>query len=201
MEPEAAPGSGTGGSGGYASPAKAWFGTASPSDVPRPTPWTSNQHAAPTTREPRQVGAPRPQVVGVPGVEDQPNPDAEETDVFLVRGSERRARTKRVPDAPEAAATAPPEPVPAPPVAAASTEAEPSPSSWARAPGEEAPPAVASVSGDLPVPEPSVTGFLDGAHTPVPGGYEARIGAIKPVPVARLRRAVFAMTGGRVNLG
>ncbi|MEV2278238.1 hypothetical protein AB0I72_21900 [Nocardiopsis sp. NPDC049922] len=114
---------------------------------------------------------------------DPPNPHAEETDVFLVRGSERRARGKKVPDTP------------------VSTTATTSESPWVRPPQEAAPPVVESVSGVLPAPEPSAAGFLDGAHTPTPGGYEARILAIKPVPAARLRRAVFAMTGGRVNLG
>ncbi|OLT28590.1 hypothetical protein BJF83_15040 [Nocardiopsis sp. CNR-923] len=123
-----------------------------------------------------------------------PNSDTGETDVFLVHGSERRARGKKVQVAPEAAPSAPPE-------ATVSTEAATSASPWARAPEEAAPPTARSVSGVLPVPEPSATGFLDGAHTPTPGGYEARIAAIRPVPVAWTRRAVFAVTGGRVNLG
>ncbi|MFE6446395.1 hypothetical protein [Nocardiopsis dassonvillei] len=38
-------------------------------------------------------------------------------------------------------------------------------------------------------------------RTPVQGGYEQRIAAVKSVPASPWRRAVFAVTGGRLNLG
>ncbi|WP_444961756.1 hypothetical protein [Nocardiopsis sp. M1B1] len=39
------------------------------------------------------------------------------------------------------------------------------------------------------------------ARTPVQGGYEQRIAAVRSVPASPWRRAVFAVTGGRLNLG
>ncbi|MFC9086057.1 hypothetical protein [Nocardiopsis dassonvillei] len=38
-------------------------------------------------------------------------------------------------------------------------------------------------------------------RAPVQGGYEQRIAAVKSVPASPWRRAVFAVTGGRLNLG
>ncbi|WP_147453861.1 hypothetical protein [Nocardiopsis sp. Huas11] len=38
-------------------------------------------------------------------------------------------------------------------------------------------------------------------HVPVSGGYEQRILALAPVPASRWGRALFAATGGRLNLG
>ncbi|WDZ90745.1 hypothetical protein [Nocardiopsis sp. HUAS JQ3] len=38
-------------------------------------------------------------------------------------------------------------------------------------------------------------------RTPVQGGYEQRIAAVRSVPASPWRRAVFAVTGGRLNLG
>jgi hypothetical protein len=58
-----------------------------------------------------------------------------------------------------------------------------------------------------PAPEPSARGIeswidaVDGGHTPVQGGYEQRIAAVKSVPSSPWRRAVFAVTGGRINPG
>ncbi|MCK9871617.1 hypothetical protein MRI28_18575 [Nocardiopsis dassonvillei] len=39
------------------------------------------------------------------------------------------------------------------------------------------------------------------ARTPVQGGYEQGIAAVRSVPASPWRRAVFAVTGGRLNLG
>ncbi|MFV2198163.1 hypothetical protein [Nocardiopsis sp. LOL_012] len=154
-----APGSGAP---GYAAPAQVWFGgSAKAADAPARSP--DPQPSGP--RKPREVGAPRPADPGPAGAGGLRNPDAEETDVFVVRGSERRARTRQRQEEP-----------PPPP------------------PGEPA-----------PEPGPAVTPYGDGLpgaeHVPVPGGFEARLAALKPVPSSPLPRAVFSITLGRVNLG
>ncbi|WP_223830468.1 hypothetical protein [Nocardiopsis quinghaiensis] len=51
---------------------------------------------------------------------------------------------------------------------------------------------------------PGIESWIEAAndgHTPVPGGYEQRIAAVKRIPASPWRRAVFAATGGRLNLG
>ncbi|WP_157982386.1 hypothetical protein [Nocardiopsis sp. FIRDI 009] len=165
------------------------------------------------------MGAPHP-AVGAPGTEDPPNPDAEETDVFVVLGSERRARKeKRREEGPEPGASTPEtgeEPGRDHSDAVPSVPEVPSPAEAVRAPDTAvsgmltAPePVAAPVTAAPPLPdeeaagapEPADGGFLTASSTAVPGGYEARITAVRPVPAARLRRAVFAVTGGRVNLG
>ncbi|WP_435111456.1 hypothetical protein [Nocardiopsis synnemataformans] len=42
---------------------------------------------------------------------------------------------------------------------------------------------------------------VDDGRTPVQGGYEQRIAEVRSVPASSWRRAVFAVTGGRLNLG
>ncbi|WP_304452828.1 hypothetical protein [Nocardiopsis sp. YSL2] len=127
----------------FVRPAQAWFGTGSDTAARRP----------PAVRPPHPG---TPTVVTVPGAGDSPNPDAEETDTFVVRAADRRA--------------------------SAATRGEAVPS---------APDAAAPVDGSPAEPE----------HVPVPGGYEQRIIALAPVPVSRWGRALFAATGGRLNLG
>ncbi|WP_150251074.1 hypothetical protein [Nocardiopsis deserti] len=72
-------------------------------------------------------------------------------------------------------------------------------------------------TSDLPGPEapaqgpsaqdPAVRGIeswidaVDDRRTPVQGGYEQRIAEVRSVPASSWRRAVFAVTGGRLNLG
>jgi len=38
-------------------------------------------------------------------------------------------------------------------------------------------------------------------HVPVPGGFEQRIAAVRPVPATAWKRVVFGATRGRLNLG
>ncbi|WP_160050048.1 MULTISPECIES: hypothetical protein [unclassified Nocardiopsis] len=257
-------------------PARAWFGASGPRDT-RP-------QGGPT-REPREVGPPRPAdaaTVNPWGEPDAPNPDAEETDVFLILSADRRARKEKEnrdkategsaeqeerspssgPVGPEAAdASAPVGAAPAAPLVpnppeAGSEAVEPDAPAAARAPepprGEDPVTAETGLPGGSPtapdgddaegvgawsVPaapyasvenapsdageRPEGTPRMEGApdqprapegieswlgaashgHTPVPDGYEQRIAAVRPVPASPLRRAVFAATGGRLNLG
>lgn len=221
------------------------------------------------------------------GTEDSPDPDAEETDVFLVLGADRRARKEEkeekrrsteedsplprgasplppeetapepgragtgaggapprqpVEDAspegaapaaplPEASAPTAPSPDAAPSAAPAPVEGASAPSDPPETPGiPEAPyasrrePSVLRAEGELrtggrpdvsaPVAAPgtgpqtsAATGidpWIDaagGGHVPVPGGYEQRIAAVRRIPLSPWRRAVFTVTGGRLNLG
>ncbi|MCP3014985.1 hypothetical protein NGM33_16770 [Nocardiopsis dassonvillei] len=60
---------------------------------------------------------------------------------------------------------------------------------------------------EVPAQDPPARGIeswidaVGGGRTPVQGGYEQRIAAVKSVPASPWRRAVFAVTGGRLNLG
>ncbi|NKY99679.1 hypothetical protein [Nocardiopsis alborubida] len=73
-------------------------------------------------------------------------------------------------------------------------------------------PAPYAPTSDLPSPEapaqePPAGGIeswidaVDDRRTPVQGGYEQRIAEVRSVPASSWRRAVFAVTGGRLNLG
>ncbi|WP_156365880.1 hypothetical protein [Nocardiopsis sp. NRRL B-16309] len=125
----------------FVRPARAWFGTGSDT-APRTPPTV------------RPLNRRTPTVVAVPGVGDSRNPDAEETDTFVVRAADRRASAAR-------AQAVPP------------------------APG-----------GSARVERPA-----ERVHVPVAGGYEERIVALAPVPASPWGRALFAVTGGRLNLG
>ncbi|MCY9786894.1 hypothetical protein KIK06_23710 [Nocardiopsis sp. EMB25] len=155
------------------------------------------------------MGAPRPAdppVVGAPGADDSTHPDAEETDVFVVLGSERRARKERRQEEG-------PDPLPYLGAPVSETESEPAEGAAEAAPPETGTAPATPAAGAPPVPDDrevqegagapasADAGFLTASYTAVPGGYEARITEITPVPVSRLRRAVFTVTGGRVNLG
>ncbi len=58
-----------------------------------------------------------------------------------------------------------------------------------------------------PAQDPSTRGIeswidaVGDGRAPVQGGYEQRIAAVRSVPASSWRRAVFAVTGGRLNLG
>ncbi len=227
-------------------PARAWFGTPPPADTSRP------REASGQSRGPRKVGPPRPAdppTVSPGGEEDAHDPDAEETDVFLVLSADRRARKEReekeegegqedpgdedspvhrnsptpAPAAGEAAPSpAAPEggPTPGPRgsqgVTAAPQTGTKRPEQFRGTLGEGPPgPPDASVRSGLTQPEsaqpesavsgaPGIESWIEAAndgHTPVPGGYEQRIAAVKRIPASPWRRAVFAATGGRLNLG
>ncbi|PDP87180.1 hypothetical protein CQJ94_13580 [Glycomyces fuscus] len=116
-------------------PARAWFGTSPSSEAPRPP-------VAPGgTREPRRVGPPRPAdpvTVNPAGEEESPDPDAEETDVFLVLGADRRARktreegqeTPEIPETPKAPDSPGVPEAPEVPKASESAEATDVPETW-----------------------------------------------------------------------
>ncbi|WP_433698981.1 hypothetical protein [Nocardiopsis sp. CA-288880] len=72
-------------------PARAWFGTREPAEAPAPRPDAGG------SRAPREVGPPRPaDPPTVVGEESEgTDPDAEETDVFLILGADRRARKEK----------------------------------------------------------------------------------------------------------
>jgi hypothetical protein len=147
-------------------PAQAWFG--SNSESPARTP--------PVVRpQNRHTSA----VVTVPGVEDSPHPDADETDTFVVRAADRRA--------------------------SAATRAEPAPPVGEAAHVGAAPERRTNVWGDLGLVAPAEPAApaapAEPAYVPVPGGYEQRITALAAVPVSPWRRALFSLTGGRLNLG
>lgn len=168
------------------------------------------------------------------GKEDSPNPDAEETDVFLVMGADRRARKAKeteekgtaTPPRKDSAQNPPKSPDASPPSAvepASAQEAEPVVAVTEEPPGvPDAPVIPSTVAGrpehpedppetgeglDLPrspvAPEgiEAWTGAGGDVHTPLPGGYEQRIAAVRRIPVSPWRRAVFVATGGRLNLG
>ncbi|WP_047872284.1 hypothetical protein, partial [Nocardiopsis sp. RV163] len=75
------------------------------------------------------------------------------------------------------------------------------------APAANPPPTQAPSARDTPARAPSAQGIeswidaLGDGRTPVRGGYEQRIAAVRSVPASPWRRAVFAVTGGRLNLG
>ncbi|MGW8528762.1 MULTISPECIES: hypothetical protein [Nocardiopsidaceae] len=72
-------------------PARAWFGTREPAEAPAPRPDAGG------SRAPREVGPPRPADPPTAVGEDSEgtDPDAEETDVFLILGADRRARKEK----------------------------------------------------------------------------------------------------------
>ncbi|MFE1469280.1 hypothetical protein [Nocardiopsis dassonvillei] len=69
------------------------------------------------------------------------------------------------------------------------------------------PPPTEVPAQDPPAQDPRALGIeswidaVGDGRTPVQGGYEQRIAAVKSVPASPWRRAVFAVTGGRLNLG
>lgn len=200
-----------------APPGRAWFGTSStgaPSTGASHPPVTSDR-----TREPRRVGPPRsadPPTVSVPGAEDSPNPNTEETDVFLVLGTDRRARKEKEAEGGEEGREDPegnplpyrtPSTVPRPGDQGSGAETAGGPD---REAGTRETP-VGQDGGQSParhssktVPSPGSeawTGAVGEGRTPVEGGYEQRIAAVRSVPASPWGRAVFAVTGGRLNPG
>ncbi|MFJ9556082.1 hypothetical protein ACIRPH_19865 [Nocardiopsis sp. NPDC101807] len=171
-------------------PARAWFGTREAAEAPGP------RSAADGSRAPREVGPPRPaDPPNVVGEEPEgTDPDAEETDVFLILGADRRARKEKeeVPsDAPSGPGTVSPGPGPraltepssdVPPAPAGPGAEETSPlyrgasllgeeaplSGPARTdgPGEAAAPASAAPGGRS-APEPGAAGGAGTAADPV----------------------------------
>ncbi|APC37987.1 hypothetical protein A9R04_26410 [Nocardiopsis dassonvillei] len=83
------------------------------------------------------------------------------------------------------------------------------PTSYAPTPYAPAanPPPTEVPAQDPPAQNPRALGIeswidaVGDGRTPVQGGYEQRIAAVKSVPASPWRRAVFAVTGGRLNLG
>ncbi|MFW6640718.1 hypothetical protein ACOALZ_11845 [Nocardiopsis algeriensis] len=140
--------------------------------------------------------------------EEGTGPEPQETGAEAGRPPSAAAAGEGVPDAP----VEKPRPVPAQEFPAPVPPARPEPAEG------RASAVVEAVEGRLPLgPGPaeagSPAGFGDlpatsyaaeawpGAVNAVPGGYEQRIAAVRPVPASSWRRAVFAATGGRVNLG
>ncbi|QUX29408.1 hypothetical protein KGD83_02065 [Nocardiopsis akebiae] len=189
---------------------------------PRPEDSETADPARPTDVPPEAgaaVSGPAPQEAGSAEATGRPSPsawresaptgagEAEQAAPYFTYGG-RSPEPAGFPDIPAAPYAGAGQPEPGRSVLRAEGRVDP-PTPYAPAPYA---PAAKPPSTEAPAQAPSaqsssalgIESWIDAVghgRTPVQGGYEQRIAAVRSVPASPWRRAVFTVTGGRLNLG